>query len=234
MSGRRGAGSGGGARSLPFGLGYQDIGPNNIAEFPSLSLPVNGNVSSRDRSIALKYIKFNAALRESPFFTGTLEAAEEGDNKNKKKGKRELVNNEGPSDGIARYSDKYLKKRKLGVSIDEHPFHLELFPKDLYAVMGINKKKLMTLSKFNNEDDIFTGSEQDEALGLSMLEKYKELAEEVDEKDENKKEEDGTEEPVDDEFDDEDDDDDYNAEKYFSGGDDDDIGEDDYGDEPAF
>ena len=127
-----------------------------------------------------------------------------------------------------------MKKRKLGVSIDEHPFHLELFPKDLYAVMGINKKKLMTLSKFNNEDDIFTGSEQDEALGLSMLEKYKELAEEVDEEDENKKEEDGTEEPVDDEFDDEDDDDDYNAEKYFSGGDDDDIGEDDYGDEPAF
>lgn len=47
--------------------------------------------------------------------------------------------------------------------------------------MGINKKKLLAISKFNNADDVFTGTGlQDENIGLSMLAKLKELAEDVD------------------------------------------------------
>ena len=143
-------------------------------------------------------------------------------------------------DGIERYSDRYLKKRKIGTSIDEHPYHLEVFPRELYNVMGIDKKKLLVISEFNNKDDIFTGGKQDENAGLSMIEKWKQLAEDEDddndEENEKNKENGGGDEDVDEDFEEEeDDDDDYNAEKYFNDGDDDEYGdEDDMGDEPAF
>lgn len=192
-------------------------------------------------------------MKDSPFYTGSMplpddlkeDEVDDGDYDEKKHSKRknrifkEEVTEDGLNDGIQRYSDKYLKKRKITTSIDDHPYHLEIFPKELYSVMGINKKKLLTISKFSNKDDIFTGSIQDEKAGLSMLEKLKELAEDVDEDDENSEKKTttvaATDENIDDEFDDEDEDDDYNAEKYFDDGDDDEYGDqDDYGDEPAF
>ncbi|CAI4759639.1 BBF_collapsed_G0046700.mRNA.1.CDS.1 [Saccharomyces cerevisiae] len=100
---------------------------------------------------------------------------------NSKSGKRKpniILDEDDTNDGIERYSDKYLKKRKIGISIDDHPYNLNLFPNELYNVMGINKKKLLAISKFNNADDVFTGTGlQDENIGLSMLAKLKELAE---------------------------------------------------------
>nr|CAI6665738.1 ADM_HP1_G0043040.mRNA.1.CDS.1 [Saccharomyces cerevisiae] len=97
---------------------------------------------------------------------------------NSKSGKRKpniILDEDDTNDGIERYSDKYLKKRKIGISIDDHPYNLNLFPNELYNVMGINKKKLLAISKFNNADDVFTGTGlQDENIGLSMLAKLKE------------------------------------------------------------
>lgn len=231
MSFRKGGSSGNSfMKNLPFGLGYDDITSNETTEFPKIPLPVNNPITSRERSLAVTYINFGKTIRDGPFYTGSMSLAVEKTDNGKKK--HALVDEEGEKDGIERYSDRYLKKRNIGASIDEHPYHLEIFPKELYNVMGINKKKLLTLSRFDNTDNIFTGGNaQDE---LSMLEKLKEMAEDEDNEEENREEGRAGDDVGDDDFDDEDDDDDYNAEKYFDDGDDDDYGDDDAGDEPAF
>lgn len=139
------------------------------------------------------------------------------------------IDEEGINDGIKRYSDRYIKKRKIGRSIDEHPYVIEFFPQELYKVMGVDdkkKKKLLSLSKLKNSKEVIDNLEND---GNSILERLKGMAEE----EENKKDEEPEpEENLDDEFEEEDDDD-YNAEKYFDDGED--FGdEDDYNDEAAF
>lgn len=243
MSFRGGRGGGGGGntflKNLPFGLDYSDVSTYDSADVPSIPLPVNNPIGPMDRSLAVTYIKLGQVIRDGPFYTGAIslamdDASGEGEGK---KGKKTLIEEEGRKDGIERYSDRFLKKRKIGASIDDHPFHLEVFPKELFNVMGINKKKLLSISKFDNTDTIFTGGPKDENAAMNMLEKLKALAEDEDEegdKDEQNRKD--PEEVIDEDFeDDEDDDDDYNAEKYFNDGDDDDYGgEEDYGDEPAF
>ncbi|EDO18574.1 hypothetical protein Kpol_1048p4 [Vanderwaltozyma polyspora DSM 70294] len=240
MSFRRGGGGTGSSFSnLPFGLGYHDIVQNSSNEMPTIPLPVNNPVSNRERSLAVTYIKFSQTVRDSPFYTGSIDLSiQKGDDskkksKSKRKRSEELIDESGLLDGIERYSDKYLKKRKIGVSISEHPFNPTLFPKELYSTMGLDKKKLLVLSSFNNKDDIFTGNGEDDSKGLSMLEKLKELAEDMDDENNGEQEGDKDDNLDDDDFDDESEDDDYNAEKYFDDGDED-FAEDDYGDEPAF
>lgn len=169
--------------NLPFGLGYGDVGKNHITEFPSIPLPINGPITNKERSLAVKYINFGKTVKDGPFYTGSMSLIID-QQENSKSGKRKpniILDEDDTNDGIERYSDKYLKKRKIGISIDDHPYNLNLFPNELYNVMGINKKKLLAISKFNNADDVFTGTGlQDENIGLSMLAKLKELAEDVD------------------------------------------------------
>lgn len=225
-------------RNLPFGLNYEDVKTYDSADVPSIPLPVNNPISTRERALAINYIKLEQTMRDGPFYTGSISLKVDNSegNSEKKNKKKTMVEEEGRKDGIERYSDRFLKKRKIGASIDDHPFQLEVFPKELYSIMGINKKKLLSISTFDNTDNIFTGGSQDESTAMNMLEKLKALAEDEDE--DGQKDEPGRkdDEVVDEDFeDDEDDDDDYNAEKYFNDGDDDEYGdEDDYGDEPAF
>ncbi|AMD19375.1 HBR474Cp [Eremothecium sinecaudum] len=234
MSFRRGgAGKGSSFQNLPIGLNYSDVGTKENGEKPSIPLPVHNPITSKERAIAVKYINFLNTVKDGPFYTGTMSASVEASDNSKDK-PQTVVEDGGFNDGIERYSDKYLKKRRICLSVDTHPFHLEYFPKELYQAMGIKKKKLLALSKFNKIDDLFTGTGCEEEEALPMLEKLKELAENEDEVEENKeKNSSDIEEDLDDDFDD-DDDDDYNAEKYFNDGEDDDNGDDDYGDEPAF
>ena len=146
----------------------------------------------------------------------------------------EIKDAEGINDGLKRYSDKYVKKRKISPSIDDHPYAIEFFPSELYKVMGVDegkKKKLLTLSKLRNSKEVLESLENDD-IGKSMLERLKNIAEDENE-DTNTKEDVPEFEENDDEFDDEDDDDDYNAEKYFDDGED--FGDaDDFDDEAAF
>lgn len=259
MSSFRGGGGGGRGSgnnymsNLPFGLGYGDVGKNHITEFPSIPLPINGPITNKERSLAIKYINFAKTVKDGPFYTGSMNLIiDQQDNKKNKKssGKRKnniILDEDDSNDGIERYSDKYIKKRKIGVSVDDHPYNLNLFPNELYNVMGINKKKLLTISKFSNSDNVFTGTGlQDENIGLSMLAKLKELAEDADDatsttggaatKEANKTGDGDDDELADDDFEedeDEEDDDDYNAEKYFNNGDDDDYGEEEEATEEA-
>lgn len=230
MSFRRGRNEGNTfLKNLPFGLAYNDVSGSKNTEFPVIPLPVNNPVTKQERIIAVTYINQTEAIKDGPFYLGDV------DNSN-----TSTTND----DHIERYSDRYLKKRKIGISIDDHPYHLELFPKELYNVMGINKKKLVKIRKLNNNtNNIFTG-ENDESLGLSVLEKLKQLAENVDDDDEegangeenaNRRADGEISDNDYDEDEEEDDDNDYNAEKYFDDGDDDGYGDDDdNGDEPAF
>ncbi|CCH60541.1 hypothetical protein TBLA_0D00310 [Henningerozyma blattae CBS 6284] len=235
MSFRRGGRGGGNAggnsflSNLPFGLGYGDVGKNDSTENPVVPLPVNNPITSKERSIAVSYIKFVENVREGPFYTSSISISimDKKDKKNEEKKDHDIVEEGSINDGIERYSDKYLKKRKIGASIDDHPYYLPVFPKELYQVMGINKKKLLSLSNLNKKDDIYTGKGDSEDVGLSMLEKLKELAEDDDDEKSSNKQNAEAEEDFDEDFEeDEDGDDDYNAEKYFDDGD-----EDDYGDE---
>ena len=274
--GFRNGNSGNNSFNIPVGIAYQDIlsqSQLHNSEVPKLSLPVNNpTISYRERLVASYCITHLNDLKDSVF---NLDETSTDDKKIKSSNFIEVDN----SNDIERYGDRYLKHKKTfnGVeSLTDHPFVKDLFPEELHNVMGFNKKKLLNLKRFKNNshgndgivsggsnvngrgdgDDVnpdVDGSEQDK-LGLSMLEKLKELAEEVgndaviggdvnendDDNDENKENQrksvmDEVEE--DDDFEDEeDDDDDYNAEKYFNDGDDDDgygdIGDDD--NEPIF
>ena len=233
--------------NLPFGLSYSDVGANGSTELPTIPLPMNHPSNDLEREIAMHYINFRNALKDGPLFTGSMELISEDDeedngeaekNGKKKRKKKQQVDADGLNDGIERYSDKYLKRRKIGTSIDEYPFNVDFFPKELYQVLGINKKKLIQLSKLDKNQTLFGASgskEEDEAVGRALLEKLSGMAEEEEDADEENEEKDRDKGDVDedDEFE-EDDDDDYNAEKYFDDGDDDLGGEDEYPDEAEF
>lgn len=223
---------------IPLGIAYMDIQSNGPTEVPLMPLPVNNSIHTpTERSIASQYINHLNNLNDSVFNLGKLHQDQDVANQSH----------------IDRYSDKYLKNLdpSINLNIDSHPFHLEVFPRELYNVMGINKRKLLQIKhlKLNQDNETAMDNELngnnllENDMGLNMLQKLKELADEVDdlEKDGKKNatvsKEGQDEDEFDDDFDedeDDDDDNDYNAEKYFNNGDDDDMDDDIDNDEPAF
>lgn len=100
--------------NLPFGLGYGDVGKNHITEFPSIPLPINGPITNKERSLAVKYINFGKTVKDGPFYTGSMSLIID-QQENSKSGKRKpniILDEDDTNDGIERYSDKYLKKGK--------------------------------------------------------------------------------------------------------------------------
>lgn len=200
---------------LPFGLDYSDVlDMRGTAEKPELILPVNGQLTDMETDAASQSIAFAQLMADGPFYTGSIADAKQG---------RKSTTNTMAADGIQRYLDRYKKVKKIGRTIEEHPYQLEFFPDELYSVMGIlnkQKKKLLALSTFKSNGGLkeYNVNDTDEDQAKSIMDKMKDLAEEMEDgKDE---EEEEPEEDVDDEFE-EDDDDDYNAEKYFDDGDED-------------
>ncbi|KAH3673184.1 hypothetical protein WICMUC_003802 [Wickerhamomyces mucosus] len=226
MSFRGGRGGGGGfQRNLPFGLDYNDINSANIeCEKPQIPLPVNGLATNLEKITATHFINFQSSVRDGPFFTGS--------NLDSNKKSNLDINDGGINDGLKRYSDKYMKKRKIGPSIDDHPYVIEFFPQELYKVMGVDdkkKKKLLNLSKLKNSKELLEKLENNE---VSMLEQLKNSLNDDDDGKDDDEPQPEFDENIDDEFE-EDEDDDYNAEKYFDDGED--FGDlDDYDDEAAF
>lgn len=224
FKGRGGGSAGGFQRNLPFGLDYQDVSGTMESEKPTIVLPVNGEMTNTEKVTASHLINFAATVRDGPFYAGdSLEATTPA---------RREVSEDGINDGLKRYSDRYVKKRTIGHSIDDHPYSIEFFPAELYKVMGVDdkkKKKLLQLSKLHNSQQVLDTLNND-VIGTTILDKLKQMADDEDEKDEQDAAD--AEEHLDDEFEEEEDDD-YNAEKYFDDGED--FGdEDDYNDEAAF
>ncbi|KAH3687209.1 hypothetical protein WICPIJ_001804 [Wickerhamomyces pijperi] len=227
---------------LPFGLEYSDIHSlTKDTETPVIPLPVNGTLTSIEKIVARRFINFGNLVRDGAFYTGSSLEFEQS--KEKEKGgaavKKIEIDEDGVNDGLKRYSDRYLKKRKIGPSVDDHPYNVGFFPEELYKVMGLDvkKRKKLRVTGLKTKDGLL-GELQSEEGQKALLERLKQsLADDDDKEDE--KEKDGKaavedeEENMDDEFDDEDDDDDYNAEKYFDDGED--FGDlDDFDEEAAF
>lgn len=212
---------------------------NRILKFP---LPVNGELNKIERQFAQQFLNYAKTMRDSSFYTGSFASLKnQVTSEGKVKKRLKFDESEGINDGIKRYSDRFRKKRKIGRSIDEHPYNLEFFPQELYSVMGVDKKKrkMLAISSYKAQSDnldvsgLLQRNEQDKAD--EMLERLHSMAESLDangnviNKDDKAEEE---EEAIDDEFE-EDDDDDYNAERYFNDGDDDEYGDEDNGDDEA-
>lgn len=210
------------ARSLlPFGLDYSDIASSDdTAAAVRLEFPVNAPLVENEQECSKQAMAFAHLMLNGPFFCGNGDLADQ---------KHTNVS----ADGIERHSDKYKPVKKIGRTIEEHPYQEEFFPDELYRVMGItnkHKKKAVALSSYKQNGGFAEFKPNEEAI-QSQLEKLKDLADNLEEGDASMQE--GEEEPLDmdDEFE-EDEDDDYNAEKYFNDGDDDGI--DDGDDEAAF
>lgn len=208
-------------RSLPFGLDYSDvISGDKGSDKPQLLLPVNGPLSEYEEEVAKLSIKISRLIADGPFNMGNNQTLERG-----------KVRTTEP-DGIERHSDKYRKVKTVGKTIKEYPYALEMFPEELYSVIGVPKLAIQKLSTLNSHmtDESVDSLTRENDTKVDILEKLKDFAEDLDAdglKKYNENEE--IEEEFDDEFE-EDEDDDYNAEKYFDDGDDD-MGDD--GDEEA-
>lgn len=218
---------------LPFGLDYSDVlSTHHSTEKPQLVYAINGSLSASEEAVTKQSITFAKLILNGPFYTGSVESVSQKRNK-------QPQTSVTAADGIERYSDKYKKAKKIGRTIEEHPYHLEFFPDELYTVMGISnkqKKKLLSLSSYKADGGLtqYNVNETTEEKTQLMLDKLKDMAEDLDANNADAlRDEERDEEPdYDDEFE-EDDDDDYNAEKYFDDGDDD-VGGDDGDDEAAF
>lgn len=202
--------------ALLFGIGVDDLkAQEQTSEQPFIELPVHSALGAYEESAAKQAIALQKLIFNGPFFTGLL-----------------LENSASTAPRIERYLDRYKLVKKVGTSIDEYPYLLELYPTELYSVMGISKKKkTLLLSVFKADGglalyDTISLNEPD------VLEKLKYMAEELDAGTTVHEGEEGAEEEdLDDHFE-LDDDNDYNAERYFENGDDD-LG-DDEDDEAAF
>ena len=68
-------------KNLPFGLNYSDVGINDNTELPSIPLPVNGIITGKERSTAIRYMNFVKTIKEGPFYTGSLSLSVNGSGK---------------------------------------------------------------------------------------------------------------------------------------------------------
>lgn len=183
---------------LPTGLDFADLGAEQEVR---LKFPIDGPLNAREQEGARQYVALRQALQLGPFSTGS-EASE------------------AQLDGISRYSDRYRPKQGVRRLVADHPYATDLFPEELYSVMGVGaaaRGKLVAKRQFKADG------------GLREFAVVEVAGDEADDADDAREE---PEEDVDDEFE-EDEDNDYNAEQYFDGGSD--YGDDDDGDgEAAF
>jgi DNA-directed RNA polymerase III subunit RPC7 len=201
-------------------FGNPDLKPDFTPSerYPKTIIPVQADVQTHERQAVSQFLKLQKDIRDGPLYTGS----------STKKGRVVVEIDQNVNDGIKRYTDKYIKKRKIGRSIDEHPYIVSFFPAELHSSMGVTNSKLkkLDITKFTS-DLLQLENVKDTEEDKSSLLALKFGGVEEDEKEE-QKESDIEEEDEEDDFE-EDEDDDYNAEKYFDDGDDADGDEDDDG-----
>ncbi|CAD0013672.1 unnamed protein product [Aureobasidium pullulans] len=135
-----------------------------------------------------------------------------------------------PFESMPTYSQRYTKRKNTLPRLSGRPFVKSYFPEELWAVIepgsvGVQgQRKMLSLSTRTKLDKFDVDGEDEDEEGEEGVED----GDKVDGvEDEDKEEEDP------DQFDeeDEDDNDDYNAEQYFDGGDDDEMGDEGGGDD---
>lgn len=251
------------------------------ATYPAAAVPLQPRGSRAERLCASYFLQFKMQVQEGPFYLNsisqkTLDSLKDSENdkeqpaagkKGNKKRKIDIEFDDASdgltlNDGIKRYTDRYHKKKTLvkhKKTIDEHPYVVNLFPKELYETMGVvtSKKaaakdgaskaaRRLELSKFTSQllmTETSAGAEDDEESALrkqKLKEKIEELkaavangepGDEAGKNEVNFEEGEEEEEDYDEEYDEEEDDD-YNAEKYFDDGGD--MDDDDGNEEAAY
>lgn len=193
-------------------FGFLEFKPDSTPSplYPEENLPAPRGLTEHERQIVAQFETVRHSVRDGPFFTGS----------SAKKGRVVVEIDNNINDGIKRYTDRYIKKRKIGASVRDHPYVLEYFPQELHATMGVTSKKRIDIAKFSST--LVDLRKADSSVKERLAQAENNTNDNDDEDNEN-------EELEDDEYD-EDDDGDYNAEKYFDDGDDD-LGDDDDGEE---
>ncbi|KAJ8097737.1 DNA-directed RNA polymerase III, subunit Rpc31 [Lipomyces tetrasporus] len=188
--------------------------------YPDFDLPIQANLTDFEKRSVHQFLQYQQDVRDSAFYVS-----------DKKKGVVEYEG--GINDGIKRYSDRYLTKRKLGKSVTDHPYIIEFFPQELYSALGVKpsnitmkpKRRRLDLAQFRDsvEQEEAEGEVEAEADGVNGAAKLDAGAEDDEDENQRNEDDDEDEEEEEDEFE-EDEEGDYNAERYF------DDGEDDYDD----
>ncbi|KAK9481188.1 DNA-directed RNA polymerase III, subunit Rpc31 [Lipomyces japonicus] len=212
MAFRGGRGGGGagrdGGRPSFFSLDIKpDFTPTEL--YPKFSQPIQASLTEYERRCVSQFLQYQLDVRDSAFYVTE-----------RKKGVVEYEG--GINDGIKRYSDRHLKKRRVGKTVTDHPYLMEFFPAELHGALGVAssssssnkpKRRRLDLAQFKAsleqaEDDV---NENEENGPVGLNEEEEDELEGNDDEDEE------------DDFD-EDEEGDYNAERYF------DDGEEDYDD----
>ncbi|KAI5817716.1 DNA-directed RNA polymerase III, subunit Rpc31 [Pyronema omphalodes] len=211
--GGRGGGFGGrgGRQNIPgvsqFG---DDIKPDySVTElFPPNPPPVQSSLTKEERAMVSRFRSHRDKIHTGPFYT-VLAPRTKG-------------TTEDPFNNISRYSEKYQRKPRKAPKLDSRPYVVEFFPEELHATLGVEKSEDGKIRK-----KTLVVTQLDELLDMVA----EDGAEDKEEDKEDKEEEDkGVESEQDPDQLTDDDEGDYNAEQYFSGGDDiSDVGDDDDG-----
>lgn len=213
--GGRGGAATGGFRPVPLDVN-PDFAPSE--RYPKMILPIQGPISDSEKEKVAQFFQLRDEIRDGPLFAGS----------SSNRGKIVVESDNVLNDGIKRYTDRYIKKRKIGRSVEEHPYVLSLFPPELYPVMGLKngKSKKLDISKFTQDLAKAKGNDQ-----ADLISKLKNIKDDNGKADDAQQDDDSDDlDDIEDDFDeDEDDDNDYNAEKYFDDGDDFGAGDDDDG-----
>ncbi|KAK9367952.1 DNA-directed RNA polymerase III, subunit Rpc31 [Lipomyces kononenkoae] len=193
--------------------------------YREFDLPIQANLTDFEKRSVSQFLQYQQDVRDSAFYVT-----------DQKKGTVEYEG--GTNDGIKRYSDRYLKKRKVGKSVTDHPYIIDFFPRELHSALGVKSSKVtkkpkgrrLDLAQFREsleeaDDEVLgDGTSTGAKLAAGLENEEDEDNERKDAEDEDEEEdEDEDEEEEEDEFE-EDEDGDYNAERYF------DDGEEDYDD----
>lgn len=158
---------------------------------------------------AKRLVEVRTAIGDGPFYIGSTTAP----------GLTVTERQGGPGDGIKRYTDRYIKSRRIGNTLADYAFEPTFFPLELQQAIGFTAAgapgETAAPATKAKAGFVKTGAHGEGSA-----------AENVDRSDLDEEDE------VEDEFE-ELEDDDYNAEKYFDAGDDADDDADD-GDEAAY
>ncbi|ANB12837.1 Rpc31p [Sugiyamaella lignohabitans] len=112
--GGRGGGGGRGGAQMSHMFANPDLKPDFTPSerYPKTILPVQAEGTNHERQVVAQYLKLRADIRDGPLYTGS----------STKKGRVVVEVEQNVNDGIKRYTDRYIKKRKIGRSVDEHPY----------------------------------------------------------------------------------------------------------------
>lgn len=208
---------------VPFDADIDLDRPTPTPLFPSYRPTLPAPLSNAEKAQVAAFFSFRTRIHEGPFYTKVG-----SDARIEKRSLNSSAATFDPFEGMPRYSQKYMKKRRRLPKLSARPYILKYFPKELWSTLdpknhkpssstrlpsinGVRKKVPNTTKRKAVPETTAAEASGDEEEGLTV---------------ERDPDEEAMDEPKDDDFDEDDEDGgDYNAEQYFDDGGDD-LGDD--------